>query len=192
MLEEVGLVYEVRPVDIGQGEQFDPDYLALNPNNKIPVLIDDDGNGRHVVFETGAVLIYLAEKTRKLLRAEGPRRAEQLAWLFWSSTGLAPMLGQWNWFARRAPDKTPAAIDHFLDEVTRLFGVMERRLSGSEHLAGDYSIADIGAFTWTDAMIGPVRAAAGDRLGLTPGIDRWLRAINARPAVQRGMTVPKT
>lgn len=191
MLEEAGLPYAVETVDIGKDEQFEPEYLALNPNNKIPAIIDAYGvDERRAVFESGAILIYLAEKSGKLLRAEGRGRAEQLAWLFWGSTGLAPMLGQWNWFARRAPERIPAAVDRFTDEAVRLVKVLEKQLTGAEYLAGDYSIADIGAFTWTNALLKPLKDAASEKLGTTPSIDRWLESLNARPAVQRGLAVP--
>ena len=191
MLEETGLPYAVEAVNIGEDEQFDPDYLAINPNNKIPAIVDAFGvDETRTVFETGAILIYLAEKSGKLLHAEGRRRAEELAWLFWGSTGLAPMLGQWNWFARRAPEPIPAATERFTAEAVRLLKVMERRLAGAEYLAGDYSIADIGAFTWTNALLKPLREAAGEKLGPVPAIDRWLEGLNARPAVQRGLAVP--
>jgi GSH-dependent disulfide-bond oxidoreductase len=191
MLEETGLPYRVQPVNIGAQEQFDPAYLAINPNNKIPAIVDETGDGeRQMVFETGAILIHLAEKAGKLLAPGGPRRAEQLAWLFWGSAGLAPMLGQWNYFARRAPEPIPAATARFEDEAVRLLKVLEKRLSEAEHLAGDYSIADIGAFTWTNALIAPLQERT-EKLGPTPSIDRWLAAINARPAVQRGLKVPE-
>ena len=191
MLEETGLPYRVRPVNIGKGEQSEPGYLALNPNSKIPTVVDEAADGeQQIVFETGAILIHLAEKTGKLLAAGGRRRADQLAWLLWGSTGLAPAFGQWNYFARRAPDRVPAAVARFEDETVRLLKVMEKRLSTTEHLAGDYSIADIGAFTWTNALIGPLREQGAEKLGATPLIDRWLAEINARPAVQRGLKVP--
>ncbi len=192
MLEETGLSYVAKPVNIGKDEQFDPDFLAISPNNKIPAIVDEEGvDRRTTLFESGAILVYLADKTGMLLPAHGRRREETLEWLFWSVSGLAPMLGQWNYFANRAPDKTPAAIDRFTKEAVRLTGVLEGRLSGSHYLAGDYSIADISTYTWTSAMLRPLRAHAGDALAPPPHVDRWLAEIASRPAVQRGMQVPQ-
>lgn len=192
MLEETGLSYMAVPVNIGEGEQFAPEFLAISPNNKIPAIVDEEGVDRRLsVFETGAILIYLAEKAGMLLPSSGQRRAETLAWLFWSVSGLAPMLGQWNYFARRAEEKTPAAISRFTDEAVRLLKVLETRLSQAVYLAEDYSIADISAYTWTAAMMRRVREAAGEALPPTPHIERWLSEIAARPAVQRGMKVPE-
>lgn len=192
MLEETGLAYMAVPVNIGQGEQFDPEFLAISPNNKIPAIVDEEGvDQRFTLFESGAILIYLADKAGMLLPSDGRRRAEALAWLFWTVSGLAPMLGQWSYFARRAEQKTPAAIGRFTEEAVRLFTVLEGQLSRGVYLAGDYSIADISAYTWTAATVRHVRAAAGEALGPTPHIDRWLAEIAARPAVQRGMTVPE-
>ena len=192
MLEETGLSYAAVPVNIGKDEQFAPDFLALSPNNKIPAIVDEEGvDRRQSVFETAAILTYLAEKTGMLLPTHGPRRVETLEWLAWSVSGLAPMLGQWNYFARRAPEPVPAAIDRFTQEVARLFGVLERRLSQGVYLAGDYSIADISTYTWTAAVVHAFQKHAPDALGPTPHIERWLAEIAARPAVQRGMAVPQ-
>ena len=192
MLEETGLAYTVVPVNIGKDEQFTPVFLAVSPNNKIPAIVDEEGvDRRQSVFETAAILTYLAEKTGRLLPAHGPRRFETLEWLAWSISGLAPMLGQWNYFANRAKDKTPAAIERFTVEAARLFGVLERRLAEATYLAHDYSIADISTYTWTAAILPGFRAADPDALGPTPHIDRWLDEIAARAAVQRGMKVPQ-
>lgn len=189
-LEELELPYRVVAVDIGRGEQHDPAYLRLNPNNKIPTLVDEEGvDGRTVVFETGAVLTYLADKTGRLLPHGGRRRAEALGWLFWTVAGLAPMLGQWNAWSRADPPN-PAAFEKFTGEAVRLFGVLERRLQEGDFLAGDYGVADISAFTWTQAMLPKVREHAGEALGPTPATDRWLEEIAARPAVKRGLAVP--
>jgi GST-like protein len=191
MLEEIGAEYTVKPVDLGKDEQFDPAFLALSPNNKIPAIVDPAGEGgERVVFETGAILTYLAEKSGRFLPSSGRRRDEGLEWLFWSSSSLSPMLGQWNYFVLRAPDKVPAAIERFTKESVRLFGVLEKRLSVEPYLAGEYSIADIATFTWVNAVGSKLKEHASD-LGETPSIDRWLRDIEARPAVQRGMAVPK-
>ena len=192
MLEETGLSYTAVPVNIGKDEQFAPEFLAIGPNNKIPAIVDEEGvDRRQTVFETAAILTYLAEKTGQLLPAHGPRRVEAQAWLAWSVSGLGPMLGQWNYFARRAPEPVPAAVDRFTAEVARLFGVLERRLSQGTYLAGDYSIADISTYTWTAAVLHPFQKAAPQALGPTPYIERWMAEIAARPAVQRGMQVPQ-
>ncbi len=192
MLEETGLSYTAIPVNIGRNEQFAPDFLAISPNNKIPAIVDEEGvDRRQTVFETAAILTYLAEKTGQLLPVHGPRRTETLEWLAWSISGLAPMLGQWNYFANRAPEKVPAAIDRFTTEAARLFGVLETRLSQATYLAHDYSIADISTYTWTAAILHGFRKASPEALAPTPHIERWMSEIAARPAVQRGMRVPE-
>jgi GST-like protein len=192
MLEEIGASYDVRPVNLGKKEQFAPDFLEISPNNKIPALVDEPKAGtRRVIFETGAILIYLAEQSGKLLASEGSKRDETLEWLFWATSGLAPMLGQWNYFARRAEEKVPAATTRFTEEAVRLFNILEKRLSEVEFLAGDYSIADIGAFTWTQAILPALKNSGPEGLTATRAIDRWLHQINARPTVARGLQVPK-
>ncbi|MGA0596250.1 glutathione S-transferase N-terminal domain-containing protein [Enterovirga sp. CN4-39] len=192
MLEELGLEYEVRPVDLGKGEQFEPAFLKISPNNKIPAILDARGAGPpRVVFETAAILIHLAEGSGKLLPMGGPRRDRTLEWLVWSVAGLAPMLGQWSYFALRAEEKVPAAIDRFTKEAIRLFGVLERRLSEEPYLAGEYSIADISTYTWTKALQAKLRERAGPDFEPSPATDRWLAEVGARPAVQRGMEVPR-
>ena len=189
-LEELGLPYEVRAVDISSDQQFDPDYLALNPTGKIPTLVDETGTGRQVVFETGAILLYLAGRQGALIAKDGPQREEAMQWLFWASSGLAPMIGQWNYFAVRAETPVPQAIDRFTKESARLWDALEHRLDGRAYVAGDYGVADIAAFTWTAAVLPVFREKAPDGLGPTPNIDRWLADIGARPAVKRGLQVP--
>jgi GST-like protein len=190
MLEEVNLSYAVRPINLQENEQHDPDFLRVSPNNKIPAIVDNDGGKNHTIFETGAILIYLAEKTGKLLSANGPERTDALEWLFWSTSGLAPMLGQWNYFANRAKDKQTVVIERFSKEVARLYSVLEKRLSEVRYLAGDYSVADISAFTWTKAMLGKFKAQNSNMLPNTPAIDRWLESVANRGAVIRGLDVP--
>ena len=191
LLEELGLPYAVVPVDISKGEQFTPGFLAISPNNKIPAVVEKDGvDGRRTLFETGAILLHLADETGQLLAKSGPRRDEALEWLFWSCTGLAPMLGQWNAFAVRADTPNSGAIEKFTQEAVRLLNVLERRLGEAPFLAHDYSIADISAFTWTAAILPKLRQKAPDALGETPAIDRWLAEIGARQAVKRGLLVP--
>ena len=190
MLEEIGAAYMVKPINLGKGEQHAPQFVAISPNNKIPAIIDDSDADRRAIFETGAILIYLAEKSGQLLPSRGALRDQTLEWLFWASSALAPMLGQWNHFARRAKERTPVAIEHFAKEAVRLLHVLEGRLAEATHLAGRYSIADIAAFTWTRALLPELRKDAGDQLADTPSINRWLAEIGARPAVARGLRVP--
>ena len=190
-LEELGLPYTVVPVDLSTGAQRDPAYLQLNPNNKIPTIIEEDGvDGRIVVFETGAILQFLAEKTGQLLPREGQARADALGWLTWTVSSLAPMLGRWNGFKRMDPPN-PAGLKVFAEEAVRLFGVMERRLTERPFLTGaDYGVADISGWTWASAILPKLREDVGDQLGPTPHLDRWIEEIGARPAVKRGMAVP--
>lgn len=189
-LEELGLAYTVVPVDISKGEQHDPAYLRLNPNNKIPTIVDEEGvDVRTVVFETGAILAYLAAKTGRLMPREGQAAADALSWLTWTVSSLSPMLGRWNGFTRMDPPD-PAGLEVFAAEAVRLFGVLERRLGQHPFLSGEYGMADISAYTWTAGVLPMFREKTGDRLGATPNIDRWLEEIGARPAVKRGMAVP--
>jgi GSH-dependent disulfide-bond oxidoreductase len=191
-LEEMGLEYEVKPVDITAEQQFQPAFLAIAPNNKIPAIVDHDAPGGPIsVFESGAILVYLAEKSGKFLPASGPARARVLEWLFWQVGGIGPMFGQLNYFAMRAPERLPLAVDRFRDEALRLLGVMERRLAVAQYLGGDdYSIADIATYPWVSAALGLVRGAAGETMPALPSIDRWIAELAARPAVQKGMSVP--
>jgi GST-like protein len=192
MLEETGLPYDLRPVDIGKKEQFAPDYLKISPNHTVPAIVDHDAPGApRVVFESGAVLIYLAEKSGKLMAASGPRRDQALAWLLWASSSFAAAHGTWRHFATRAAHKDPAEIGRLAKEALRMFTVLERRLNEAPYLAGDYSIADIAAFPRARAALPEFRKEHPEMIGPTPGIDRWLAAIEARPAVQRALTIPK-
>lgn len=182
-LEEAGLAYEIVPVNIGTGEQFRPEFLAIAPNNRMPAIVDRapaDGGEPISVFESGAILLYLAEKTGKFLPADLRGRTATMEWLFWQMGGLGPMLGQNNHFRAYAPEKIPYAIDRYGREANRLFGVMEKRLAGREFLAGDYSIADMASYPW---------AVTWERQGLAidefPAVKAWLDRIGARPATQR-------
>ena len=192
-LEEMGLSYEVKPINIGADEQFDPAFLAISPNNKIPALVDHDAPGGAVtLFESGAILIHLAERSGQFLPASGPARAAVLEWLFWQVGGIGPMFGQLGYFAVRAPEKIPAAIDRFRDEAIRLLTVMEKRLSAARYLGGEeYSIADMATYPWIATAMSMLRPALGEAAGNLPSIDRWMAELAARPAVQRGMAVPK-
>lgn len=186
MLEEVGLPYTVVSVDIGKGEQFAPDFLALSPNNKIPAIVDED-NGQ-TLFESGAILTYLADKTGRLLAPDGPARWAATQWLHWQIGGLGPMLGQLGFYAVRSEEKAPLAIARFTEEAERLLGVLEQRLATSAYMAGDdYSIADIAAFPWMRATRTMLKGPLANALATSPATDRWLAAIEARPAVGRGL-----
>ena len=193
MLEEVGLPYEVKPINIGKDEQFAPDFLRVSPNNKIPAIVDHDAPGGPLsVFESGAILIYLAEKSGQLLAPSGPARAKALEWLFWQVGGLGPMLGQLGYFAVRAPEKAPLAIDRFTTECGRLLDVMDKRLREAPYLAGDdYSIADIACYAWTLAAGSFLAEALQPVAAERAGVAGWLERVGARPAVQRGMVIPK-
>lgn len=185
-LEELGLDYEVHRVDIGKGDQFKPDFLAFSPNNRIPAIIDrgNDGDEPVTVFESGAILFYLAEKTGKLMPASGEGRKTVMEWLMWQMGGFGPMLGQAHHFNFYAQDKIEYAMNRYSTESNRLYGVLERRLEGRDFVAGEYSIADIAIFPWTRTH---------DRQNVAiedyPNVARWRKAIIDRPAVQRGMKV---
>jgi GST-like protein len=193
MLEELGWPYEVRTVDLSKNEQHAPDFLKISPNNKIPAIVDHDAEGGPLaIFESGAILTYLAEKSGRFLAASGPERYKALEWLHWQIGSLGPMLGQLGYFARRAEEKTPAAIARFTEEGERLLGVMERRLTESAYLGGeDYSIADIAAYPWTLAATTFLQEPLAQALQDKEAIRRWLQMVGERPAVQRGMAVPK-
>jgi GST-like protein len=188
LLEELGLPYTVVPVNIGAGEQFRPEFLAITPNHRIPAIVDPEGPGgqRFTLFESGAILIYLCEKTGSpLWPADPATRYRCLQWLMWQMGGVGPMFGQYNHFAAYAPEKIPYAIERYGNEVKRLHRVLEKRLSESAFLAGpDYTIADIATFAW---VRNPERR--GIALSDYPSVKRWHDAIAARPAVQRGVAV---
>ncbi|HTR15421.1 MAG TPA: glutathione binding-like protein [Acetobacteraceae bacterium] len=186
-LEELGLPYTVIPVDIGAGDQFKPEFLAITPNHRIPAIVDPDGpDGEPItLFESGAILIYLAEKAARLIPNSAAARYRCLQWLMFQMGGIGPMFGQYNHFASYAPEKIPYAIERYGKEVRRLHGVLEKRLSRSEYLAGSgYSIADIATFPW---LRNP--ESRGIDLAEFPSVKRWFDAIAARAAVQRGLTV---
>jgi GST-like protein len=192
MLEELRLPYAVHAVDLDAGAQFDPVFLALSPNNKIPVLVDPDvASGPRVLFESGAILIYLAERSGQFLAADGPERDKALEWLFWATTAVGPMFGQFAHFAWIREEKIVAIIDHFTTEAIRLMAVLERRLTEADYLADDYSIADIAAFSWVKSIAHPLRDRVSARLPPIPNTDRWLMTVGARPAVLRGQRAPK-
>jgi GST-like protein len=193
MLEEIGDPYDVVGVDISKNEQFAPDFLAIAPNNKIPAIVDDDafGGQRLSVFESGAILTYLAEKSGRLLAVTGPQRFAALEWLHWQIGGLGPMLGQLGFYALRSEEKVPLPIQRFTEEAERLIGVMERRLSATPYLAGaEYSIADIACYPWIAAASQMMTPVLGETFKKAKAIDEWLERVGTRPAVVRGMAVP--
>ncbi|MFZ6646953.1 glutathione S-transferase family protein [Undibacterium sp. TJN25] len=192
MLEELGLPYEVNPINLGKSEQFSAEFLSISPNNKIPAIVDHDAEGRPLtIFESGAILTYLAEKTGRFLAASGADRYSALEWLHWQIGGYGPMLGQLGFFGVRSSDKAPLAIQRFSDESERLLNVMENRLSGNPYLAGgQYTIADIATYPWTLAASTFLKPILGKSLANKPAIQRWMNDIAQRPAVQRGMLVP--
>ena len=192
-LEELALDYEVKTVNIGKDEQFDPAFLKIAPNNKIPAIVDHDAPGGPLsLFESGAILTYLAEKTGKLLAPSGPARYRALEWTYWQMGGLGPMLGQLGFFVTRSKEKSPEAIERFTTESSRLLGVMETRLQQAPYLAGDdYSIADIACYAWTLGASTRLREAVPGLWGQWPAIERWLSTVGDRPAVKRGMAVPQ-
>jgi len=183
-LEEVGLPYTIVPINIGTGDQFKPDFLKIAPNNRIPAIVDHepaDGGEPISVFESGAILLYLAEKTGKLIPADLRDRVEVLQWLFWQMGGLGPMAGQNHHFNQYAPEKIPYAIDRYVKETGRLYAVLDRRLGDREFVAGSsYSIADIAAYPW----IVP-HERQSQKLEDFPNLKRWFEMIQARPATVR-------
>lgn len=189
MLEEAGLPYRLVPVNIGRGEQFKPDFLAISPNNRMPAIVDDDppGGGAPVsIFESGAILLYLAEKSGQFMPRDLRGRYEVTQWLMWQMGGLGPMAGQAHHFRQYAPEKIAYGIDRYTREVNRLYGVMNRRLADRDYLAGDLSIADMAAYPWVIPF-----KNQGQDLEEFPHLKRWFEALGARPGVQRGMAVGK-
>ncbi len=186
MLEECGLPYEVIPVNIGRGDQFKPDFLAISPNNKMPAIVDPEGpDGKPIsIFESGAILQYLGRKTGLFYPADERGRIEVDQWLFWQMSGLGPMAGQAHHFRIYAPEKIPYAIERYTNEVHRLYGVMNRRLADRPFLAGDYSIADIACVGWAKLW-----ERQGQDIAEFPHFAAWLERVLARPAVKRGLAL---
>lgn len=183
-LEELALPYTVHALNLGKLEQKEPWFLAINPNGRIPAIVDR-ANGDFAVFESGAILIYLAEKTGRLLPADPKARSVALQWLMFQMGGVGPMQGQANVFFRYAPEKIQYAIDRYQNETKRLYGVLDGRLRDHEYLAGEYSIADIATWPWVS-----IHAWAGVDISDLPHLSRWLEAVGKRPAVQKGRAVP--
>ena len=188
-LEETGLPYNIIPVNIGKGEQFKSNFLAVSPNNRIPAIVDHapaDGGKPISIFESGAILLYLADKTGKFIARDVRGRTESIQWLFWQMGNLGPMAGQNNHFSNYAVEKLPYAIDRYRNEVNRLYGVLNNRLADRAFLAGEYSIADMASYPW----IVPYERQ-GQKLEDFPNLKRWFEAIRARPAVQRAYALVK-
>ncbi|PWB82520.1 MAG: thiol:disulfide oxidoreductase [Methylocystaceae bacterium] len=182
-LEEAGLAYRIHPVDIGKGDQFAPAFLAISPNNRMPAIVDHapaDGGAAISVFESGAILLYLAEKTGKFIAADPRGRVSALEWLFWQVGGLGPMAGQNHHFRNYAQEKIPYAIDRYVNETNRLYGVLDRRLAKHAFLAGDYSIADMASYPWVVPY-----ERQGQNLDDFPNLKRWFEHMRSRPAVIR-------
>ena len=184
-LEEMGVAYDVHPINIGNDEQFSPEFLAMSPNNKIPAIYDRDLDVS--VFESGAILIHLAEKTGQFLPKDPASRAKVLEWLSWQVGGFGPMLGQLNHFMNRADEKMPAAIKRFFDESVRLYGVLDKQLAGKDYVAGEYSIADLAIYPWSVVALGPIQGGSGETFA---NVAAWHDRMAARSAVQAGMNIP--
>jgi len=185
MLEEIGLPYNVIPVNIGAGEQFEPSFLKISPNNRMPAIVDHDAPGGPVsIFESGAILMYLAEKTGQFWPTEVHKRYDVAQWVMWQMGGLGPMLGQANHFKYVAPEPMPYAVDRYVNETKRLFGILDHRLTDRDYIAGDYSIADMASYSWSTIFT---------RLDIAieefPALQRWQSRIAERPAVKRGMAL---
>ena len=182
-LEEAGVAYKIIPVNIGKGEQFKPEFLAISPNNRIPAIVDHEpkGGGAPIsVFESGAILLYLAEKTGKFLPSDIRGRNDAVQWLFWQMGGLGPMAGQNHHFRNYAPEKIPYAITRYVNETNRLYGVLNKRLADRAFVAGEYSIADMASYPWVVPY-----ERQGQKLEDFPHLKRWFETIKARPATVR-------
>lgn len=185
-LEEMGLAYTVKPVNIRENEQFAPEFLAISPNNKVPAIVDHDTGTS--VFESGAILIYLADKAGQFLGPVGaPERAKVLEWLMWQVGGFGPMLGQLAHWAMYREDKVPEAIERFTTEAVRLYKVLDAQLGKTEFVAGKYSIADMAIYPWSASALDPLESMSGQSFA---NVARWHKAMEARPAVAKGMTIP--
>jgi GST-like protein len=186
MLEECGLPYAIKPVNIGKGDQFKPEFLAISPNNRMPAIVDPDGPGGKPisVFESGAILQYLGRKTGKFYPTDERARVAVDEWLFWQMSGLGPMAGQAHHFRNYAPEKIAYGIERYTNEVNRLYGVMNTRLADRDYLAGAYSIADMASYPW----VRPYKNQGQD-LGEFPRLEKWFQRMRARPAVAKAVKI---
>ncbi len=185
MLEEISMPYEVHAIDLGEGDQKKPEFLKLNPNGRIPVIVDREEDNL-TIFESGAIMLYLAEKSGRLMPTDVKGRYDVIQWLMFQMAGIGPMQGQANVFFRYFPEKYQPAIDRYQHEVKRLYTVLDGRLTDREYLAGDYSIADIANWSWVS-----LHDWAGVEIDDLPNLKRWVDTIAERPAVQRGIVIPK-
>jgi len=191
MLEETGLPYRVHPIDLRAGHQLQETFREISPNQRIPAIVDHDlPDGPLTLFESGAILIYLAEKSGRFLPSEARARSRALQWLMFQMSGVGPMLGQASHFANAAPEKIPYAITRYFNESVRLVGVLDRRLGEHEYLAGEYSIADIATYPWVIAAWPLFKSLPPEQAGTMDHVGAWLERVGERPAVQRGMKVP--
>ncbi len=189
-LEEAGIPYAIHPININQGEQFQPHFLSISPNNKIPAIVDDSptiGSEALALFESGAILEYLADKTGLFLPRVGTERYQVLQWLYWQMGGLGPMAGQNHHFSRYAPEKVPYAIERYVNETNRLYGVLNKQLAEKDYIVGDYSIADMACFPW----IKPYEQQ-GQNLNDFPYLQTWFQRMSERPAVKKAYAVAET
>lgn len=184
LLEELALTYRIHKIDIGKGDQFSPEFVAINPNSKIPAIVDRDND--LAIFESGAILIYLAEKTGKLLPTEVGDRAQVIEWLMFQMASVGPMFGQLGHFRNAAPEQLPYAIERYRKETLRLLGVLDRQLATKDYIAGTYSIADIATFPWVEAATTPYLAV---ELAEFLQVQAWAARLAARPAVKTGMAI---
>ena len=184
LLEELGLSYSIHNIDISKGDQFSPEFIAINPNSKIPAIIDRNSN--ITVFESGAILIYLAEKAGKFLPQEARDRARVIEWLMFQMASVGPMFGQLGHFRNAAPEKIPYAIARYEKETLRLLAVLDRQLADNTYIAGEYSIADMATYPWVVATTGPYMGLSLEEF---PNVQRWIATIESRPAVQTGMAI---
>jgi len=187
MLEECGLDYQLKPINIGKGDQFKADFLSISPNNRMPAITDHDTASEPIsVFESGAILLYLAEKTGRFMSTSAAGKKETLEWLFWQTANQGPMAGQLSHFVNYAPGEHPYSLERYANEYDRCLGVLERRLSEREYLVGDYSIVDMICWPWV-----LIAKPLGQSLNEFPAVSRWRNAIKTRPAVQRGVDLGK-
>lgn len=191
MLEEISLPYNVIPVDIGNEAQLTPEFTAINPNQKIPAIVDHDAPGGALsVFESGAILVYLGERSGQLLPTDVRKRADVMQWLMYQMSHVGPMIGQAGHFINQASQKVPYAIERFIGESLRIVGVLNTGLATREYLAGEYSIADIATYPWVMAAWGPFKQMTPEQVQEFGHVQQWLDRVGARPAVERGMAVP--
>ena len=185
-LEEMQIPYRAKSINIAEDEQFAPDFLRISPNNKIPAILDHE-NGL-TIFESGAILVYLAEKSGRYLAKETSARSNELQWLNWQIGGFGPMLGQLNYFLNRADKELPEAITRFTNEAVRLYNVLDGQLAKNEYVAEKYSIADMAIYPWSIMAAGPIKTLTGIQMS---NVERWHALMGSRPAVQAGMAVPE-